>query len=77
MFGTEIDYAQLVKTYGATPEGPETRYSPAQYMGAQGSHQRQPGSSARLNEFHGAAESHDAHVNAAIHLVDEWFLKEA
>jgi IS1 family transposase len=36
-FGTEIDYAQLVKIYG---EGPKTeaRYSPAQCMGARKAH---------------------------------------
>jgi len=34
-FGTEIDYAQLVKIYGApSQEGPDTRYNPAQCMGA-------------------------------------------
>jgi hypothetical protein len=33
-FGAEIDFAQLVKVYGTAPEGPETRYSPAQCMGA-------------------------------------------
>lgn len=33
-FGNEIDYAQLVKIYGVPPQGPETRYSPAQCMGA-------------------------------------------
>jgi IS1 family transposase len=32
-FGTEVDYAQLVKIYGAASESPETRYSPAQCMG--------------------------------------------
>jgi hypothetical protein len=32
-FGCEIDYAQLVKIYGATPEGAEVRYSPAICMG--------------------------------------------
>lgn len=32
-FGTEVDYAQLVKIYGA-PEQTEARYSPAQSMGA-------------------------------------------
>jgi IS1 family transposase len=32
-FGTEIDYAQLVKIYGS-PEQAEARYSPAQCMGA-------------------------------------------
>ncbi len=32
-FGAEIDYAQLVKIYGAEPEGSEVRYSPAVCMG--------------------------------------------
>ena len=32
-FGTEIDYAVLHKVYGASPEGPEVRYSPAKCMG--------------------------------------------
>jgi IS1 family transposase len=31
-FGADIDYAMLVKLYGATPEG-ETRYSPAKCLG--------------------------------------------
>jgi IS1 family transposase len=34
VFGTEIDYGMLQKIYGATPEGPQTRYSPAICMGA-------------------------------------------
>ena len=34
-FGGDIDFAQLVKIYGATPEGPEVRYSPAQCLGAE------------------------------------------
>lgn len=33
-FGASIDYAQLVKSYGAAPEGPQVRYSPAICMGA-------------------------------------------
>jgi IS1 family transposase len=32
-FGAEIDYAMLVKIYGAVEEKPETRYSPAQCIG--------------------------------------------
>ena len=32
-FGCDIDYAQLVKIYGATPDGAEVRYSPAICMG--------------------------------------------
>jgi IS1 family transposase len=34
-FGGDIDYAQLVKIYGAAPEGPEVRYSPAECIGAE------------------------------------------
>src|SRR6266700_2402101 len=34
VFGTEIDYAQLQKIYGAPQDTPETRYSPAICMGA-------------------------------------------
>jgi IS1 family transposase len=33
-FGANIDYAMLIKIYGAAPEGAEVRYSPAQCMGA-------------------------------------------
>jgi hypothetical protein len=33
-FGSQIDFAQLIKIYGKAPEGPEVRYSPAQCMGA-------------------------------------------
>jgi IS1 family transposase len=33
-FGTKIDYAMLVKLYGNEPKGAETRYSPAQCIGA-------------------------------------------
>jgi IS1 family transposase len=34
-FAGAIDFAQLVKVYGAAPSGPETRYSPAECIGAQ------------------------------------------
>jgi IS1 family transposase len=34
-FAGAIDFAQLVKVYGAAPEGPEVRYSPAACIGAQ------------------------------------------
>ena len=34
-FGGDVDYAQLVKIYGAAPSGPETRYSPAECIGAE------------------------------------------
>ena len=34
VFGTDIDFAMLQKIYGAAPEGPQVRYSPAICMGA-------------------------------------------
>lgn len=34
-FGGAVDFAQLVKMYGAAPEGPEVRYSPAQCIGCE------------------------------------------
>src|SRR3974390_207461 len=34
-FGTEIDYAMLVKLYGASPESAAGRYSPAECIGIQ------------------------------------------
>lgn len=33
-FGSEVDYGQLVKLYGAAPEGAKGRYSPADCIGA-------------------------------------------
>jgi IS1 family transposase len=33
-FGSEIDYAMLVKHYGPAPEGAQRRYSPAECIGA-------------------------------------------
>lgn len=33
-FGDKIDYAQLVKHYGAPSDNPEARYSPAPFVGA-------------------------------------------
>ena len=32
-FGSEVDYAMLQKLYGAVPESPSTRYSPAKCIG--------------------------------------------
>ena len=33
-FGADVDYAQLVKIYGASPDGGKGRYSPAECTGA-------------------------------------------
>jgi hypothetical protein len=34
VFGLDVDFAQLVKKYGAAPDGPQTRYSPPACIGA-------------------------------------------
>jgi len=34
-FGSDVDFAQLVKIYGNAPQGPQTRYSPAECIGAE------------------------------------------
>lgn len=34
VFGSQVDYAQLVKLYGAAPESAKGRYSPAECVGA-------------------------------------------
>ena len=34
-FGGDVDYAQLIKIYGKAPQGPQTRYSPAECTGAE------------------------------------------
>lgn len=33
-FGTEVDYARLIKLYGPAPDGPEVRYSPPEWIGS-------------------------------------------
>lgn len=33
-FGGDVDFAQLVKIYGAAPDGPQRRYSPADCIGS-------------------------------------------
>ncbi len=37
-FGYAVDYGQVVKVYGADPQGDERRYSPAQCLGATKEH---------------------------------------
>lgn len=34
-FSGSVDFAQLIKVYGAAPEGPEVRYSPAECIGTE------------------------------------------
>lgn len=34
-FGADVDFAQLVKIYGTAPQGPQSRYSPAEVIAAE------------------------------------------
>jgi IS1 family transposase len=49
-FGMDVDYAMLIKLYGAPSDNPETRYSPAVCIGnTHRDSERQPRSPAHLN----------------------------
>jgi hypothetical protein len=81
-FGDEIDYAMLVKLYGAAPaEGApgsaQRRYSPGQCIGtAYGDHHRQPAPGARQHELRRAPEPDHADADAAVHTAHERLLEE-
>ena len=76
-FGCDVDYAQLVKIYGSTPESAKGRYSPAKCTGAskdkiQG--QARPG--ACFNVLRRAPEPHDADAHAPLYPPDQRLFKE-
>jgi hypothetical protein len=75
-FGREIDYAQLVKQYGASPE-PAGRYSPPQCIGAK---KRRwigtPDEDHISTSFVGTPKPDDADAHAAVHKADERLLEE-
>ena len=76
-FASEVDYAQLVKIYGAQDREKTVRYNPrAIRRSASGGNKRQPGPCAHLHVLRRPAESHDAHVDAPVYATDEWFFKE-
>ena len=67
-FGSDIDYAMLVKLFGASPDSAKGRYSPAECTGIKEDPQdRQPRRKARQHVLRRAPEPHYAHVNAPLH----------
>lgn len=77
VFGTEIDYAQLQKIYGAAPEGPQVRYKSRCVHGNEARrNQWQPRPRAHFHELCRAPEPHDAHVHAPLHASDERLLEK-
>ena len=76
VFGADVDYAQLVKLYGASGEN-ETRYSPAKCIGCLSKTVTgNPDPKHVSTSYVERAESHDADAHAPVHTADERILKE-
>jgi len=77
-FGADVDYAMLVKLYGASNDSPESRYSPATCIGCRtGVLAGDPDPKHISTSFCRASESLDAHGNAPLHSIDERFQQKA
>jgi hypothetical protein len=76
-FGSEIDFAQLVKLYGQEPVGSEKRYSPSECIGAE-KHivQGNPDVKAGLYELHRTSESYHENGHEKIYTPNQWLLKK-
>lgn len=72
-FGSAVDFAQLVKTYGMDlKDGGETRYSPPKINGARKQMiTGRPRPSSRLHELRRAPEPHHANADATLHSADQ------
>src|SRR5437660_11592512 len=69
-FGSDIDYAMLVKIYGPAPEGAR-RYGPAECLGAiNDADRRQSRSQARQHVLCRAAKSQRADAHSAVYAAD-------
>jgi IS1 family transposase len=67
-FGEEVDYAVLMKLYGgSSSKTAEVRYSPAECVGCEKTHQHQ---------FCGTSKFNHENADAPIHALDECVLKE-
>lgn len=70
-FGSQIDYAMLIKLYGESQD--ETRYSPSEVRGAR--KERITGNP-DINHVSTSLEPDDANVNASVHATDQRLFKE-
>ena len=76
-FGGEVDYAMLVKLYGAAPESAKGRYSPRRMHGRyQDADQRRPRVEAHFNILRRAQQSQRADAYAPNDAADERILKK-
>jgi IS1 family transposase len=76
-FGGDIDYATLIKIYGADTNS-EKRYSPAVCLGCKVEEvSASAGPEAHLDQLHRAPEPHDADADAPVHRADEMRSRKA
>ena len=76
-FGADVDYAQLVKIYGSSPESAKGRYSPAELR----RHQKvtcrgKPRHCPCFDLLCGAPKPDHAHVYASVHSTDKCLFQE-
>ena len=76
-FGADIDYAMLVKIYGASSESAKGRYSPAECIGAQKDRiEGKPDMRTCQHVLQRALQSHDADAQSPLYSPDERVLQE-
>ena len=76
-FGGDVDYAMLVKIYGASPEGMKGRYSPAECIGARKERiEGNPDPKHVSTQLRRAPEPHDADADAPVYAADKCVLQE-
>jgi len=77
VFGSNVDYAQLHKIYGAPTEEDYRRYSPARCIGCDmKTVQGRSRPETRLDQLRGAKQFNHAHVHAALHSADKCVLEK-
>lgn len=75
-FGSNIDYAMLVKLYGTSSE-PETRYSPAQCIGAMASTVTGRPDARHISTSYVERQNLTMRMSATFYAADKWILEES
>ena len=76
-FGADIDYAMLIKLYGASSDSAKGRYSPAECTGAiKTPIECQPRDKTHINQLRRALQSHNADAQSALYPAHECVQQE-